>query len=87
VDWIDLAQNRHRWRTPVQAVMKLLAYQEGFCSMELVNFSTGKYGNTYRAVAMVKSYPKYLTCYNKVISDEECTVTSSLRTRSGKDGT
>jgi hypothetical protein len=48
MDWIDLAKHRGRWRALVNAVMNfgfckirgienLLASQEGFCSMELVN--------------------------------------------------
>jgi hypothetical protein len=48
MDWIDLAQDRDRWRTVVYAVMNLqvpcnwlaedlLVSQEGLCFVELVN--------------------------------------------------
>jgi hypothetical protein len=52
IDWIDMAQDRNRWRTLVNAVMNLrvhkmrgifriaedlLASHEGLCSMELVS--------------------------------------------------
>jgi hypothetical protein len=35
MDWIDMAQDRDRWRALVYAVMNLLASEEGLSSMEL----------------------------------------------------
>ena len=39
VDWIDVAENRDRWRAFVKAVMNLprSASQEGLCSMKQVS--------------------------------------------------
>ena len=37
VDWIDLAQDREKWRVISGLAEEPLASQEGFCSVELVS--------------------------------------------------